>query len=119
MFGGHETGDVFPDQIEFQVDGRGRDDGLYIGMFERIGDDGDVKAIFFDVKDGEADAIETNGAFFDHEVAKFPGVFEAKKPAAVVFFDVGAGSGRVDMTLDDMPIEAAVQGHAAFEVDES
>ena len=64
MFGGHETGDVFPDQIEFQVDGGGGDDGLYIGMFERIGDDGDVKAIFFDVKDGEADAIEAKWSLF-------------------------------------------------------
>ena len=31
---------------------------------------------------------------------------------------LGAGSGRVDVTLDNMPVEAAVEGHAAFDVDE-
>ena len=118
MFGGHEPGDVFPDHIEFQVDSGSGDNGLDIGMLESIGDDGDVKAVFFDVKDGKAGAVEGDGAFFDHEVAKFPGVFEAKVPAAVVFFDVGAGGRRVDVTLDDMSVQAAVEGHAAFEVDE-
>ena len=73
MFGGHESGDVFPDHIEFQVDFGAGDDGLDIGMLEGIGDDGDVKSVFFDVKDGEAGAIEADGAFFDDEVAEFFG----------------------------------------------
>jgi len=118
MFGGYEPGDVFSDQIEFQIDGGSGDDGLDIGMLESIGDDGDVKAVFFDVKDGKAYAIEGDGAFFDHEVAEFPREFEAEDPAAVVFFHLGAGGGCVDVTLDDMAVEAAVEGHAAFEVDE-
>jgi len=118
MFGGHETGDVFPDQIEFQVNGGAGDDSLYIGMFERIGDDGNVKAIFFDVKDSEADAIERNGAFFDHEVAKFLWEFEAEFPTALEFLSFCAGGGGIDVTLDDMAVEPAVHDHTAFQVDE-
>jgi hypothetical protein len=118
MFGGQESGDVFPDQIEFQVDGGARGNGLDIGMQEGIGDDGDVKAVFFDVKDGEAGAVEGDGAFFDHEMAEFPGEFEAKEPAAVVFPFLGAGGDGVDVALDDMTVETAIDRHAAFEVDE-
>jgi hypothetical protein len=118
MFGGHEPGDVFPDHIEFQVDGGSRGNGLDIRMLESKRDDGDVKTVFFDIKDGKAGAVEGDGAFFDHEVAEFPVEFEAEEPAAVVFFHVGAGGGSVDVTLDDMAVEAAVEGHAAFEVDE-
>ena len=93
MFGGHEPGDVFPDHIEFQVDGGSGDNGLDIGMLESIGDDGYIKAVFFDIKDGKTGAVEADGAFFDHEVAEFPGEFEAEEPAAVVFFHVGASGG--------------------------
>src|ERR1700677_4721256 len=104
MFGGHESGHIFPDHIEFQVDFCVGADGLDIGMFEGIGNDGDVKAVLFDVKDGEADAIEADGAFFYHEMAKFLWEFEAEFPAAVELLSFCADGGSIDMALDDMAV---------------
>ena len=118
MFGRHEPGHIFPDHIEFQVDFCVGGDGLDIGMLEGIGDDGDVKAVLFDVKNSEADAIEADGAFFDHEVAKFLWEFEAEFPTALEFLSFCAGGGGIDVTLDDMAVEPAVHDHTAFQVDE-
>jgi len=118
MLLGDESGDIFPDHIEFQVDGGARDDGLYIGMLEGVGDDGDAEAVAFYVKDGQAGAVEADGAFFDHEVAELLWEFEPEFPAAVEFAAVEAGGGGVDMSLDDMAVEAAVHDQASFEVDE-
>ena len=109
---------VFTYKIEFQVDQAAGGDGLDIGMFEGIGDDGDVEFGSFDIEDGEADAIEADGAFFDDEVAEFFGEFEAKFPAAVLVGAFEAGGGGVDMSLDDVTVEAAVHDHTSFEVDE-
>ena len=87
-------------------------------MFESIGDDGDIEPGLLYVEDGEADAVEADGAFFYHEVAEFLGEFEAELPAAVEVFAIEAGSGCVDVSLDDMAVEAAVHDQASFEVDE-
>ena len=87
-------------------------------MFEGIRDDSDVEFGFFDVEDGETDAIEANGSFFDDEVAEFFREFEAVFPAAVHVFPFEAGGGGIDMPLDDMAVEATVHDHASFEVDE-
>ena len=93
-------------------------DGLDVCMFKRIGDDCHVKARFFDIKDRKADAVEADGALLDHEAAELPGKFEAKFPAAPECLSFGAGGGGIDVSLDDMAVEAAVERHAAFEVHE-
>jgi hypothetical protein len=115
---GHEAGYIFPDQIEFEVDDGPWHYGLDVGMLEGVGDDGDIEVGFLYVKDGQAGAVERDGAFFDNEVAEFFGELESVLPAAVERLSFGAGGGSVYMALDDMAIEAAVEGHAAFEVDE-
>jgi len=87
-------------------------------MFESVGDDGDVKFGFFDVKDGEADAVEADGTFFDDQVSELFGEFETVFPTAVLIGAFEAGGGGVDVPLDDMAIEAAIHDHTSFEVDE-
>jgi len=87
-------------------------------VFECIGDDGDVEFCFFHIEDSEADAIETNGSFFDDEVAEFFGKFKPEFPAAVEIAAMGAGGGGIDVTLDDMSIEPTVHAETLFEVDE-
>jgi hypothetical protein len=87
-------------------------------VFEGIGDDGDVEFCLFDVEDGEACAVEADGAFFNEEVAEFFREFEAVFPAAFPFAAFETSGGGVDMSLDDVAVEAAVQDHASFEVDE-
>lgn len=86
-------------------------------MFEGIRDDGDVEFCLFDVENGEAGAVEANGAFFNNEVAEFFGEFEAEFPAAVPFAAFETGGGGVDMPLNDVAVEAAVHDHTSFEVD--
>ena len=109
---------IFTDQIEFQVDEAFRGDGLDICMFEGIRDDSNVEFGSFDVEDGEADAIEANGSFFDDEVAEFLREFEAVFPTAIHVFPFEAGGGGIDMALDDVAVEATVHHHTSFEVDE-
>ena len=87
-------------------------------MFVGVGDDGDIEPGSLHVEDGEADAVEADGAFFDDEVAEFLGEFEAEFPAAVEFFAFGADGGGVDVTLNDMAVESAVHEEASFQVDE-
>ena len=87
-------------------------------MLKGIGDDGDVEAVFFDVEDREAGAVEADGAFFDDEVAEFFGEFEAIFPAAVEVAPLETEGSGVYVSLDDVPVEAAVHDEASFQVDE-
>jgi len=87
-------------------------------VFEGIGDDGDVEFCLFDIENGQAGAVEADGAFFYDEVAEFFGEFEAEFPAAVELAAFEAGGGGVDVSLDDVAVEPAVHGHASFEVDQ-
>ena len=87
-------------------------------MFEGIGDDGDIEPGLLYVEDSEADAVEADRAFFYHEPAEFFGEFETELPTALEVFTVQAGSGCIDMALDDMAVEPAVHDEASFEVDQ-
>jgi hypothetical protein len=113
-----QAGDVFADEVEFEVYFAAGGDGMDVRVFERIGDDGDIEFGLFYIEDGKAGTVEADGAFFDHEMAEFLWKFEAEFPAAVEVFSVEAGGGRVDMSLDDMAVEPAVHDHTSFEVDE-
>jgi len=112
------AGYVFSYDVEFEVDGVSGFNGLYISVFECVRDDGDVEFCLFDVEYGEADAVEANGAFFNDQMAEFFGEFEAELPATVLIVAFEAGGGGVDMSLDDVAVEAAVHDHASFEVNE-
>lgn len=110
--------DIFSDHIEFDIHGGAGFDGPDVSMFEGVGDDGDVEPGSFDIEDGEADAVEADGAFFNDEVAEFFWKFETKFPAAVEFFPIDAGGGGVDMALDDVSVQPAVDDEASFQVDQ-
>ena len=86
-------------------------------MIEGIGDDGDIEFGFFDIEYGEADAIDTDRAFFDDEVSEFFWELETEFAATVLFVAVDAGTDGVDMTLDDVTVETAVHTKASFEID--
>jgi len=85
---------------------------------EGVGDDGDVKPVSFDIVDGETGAVEADGAFFDDEAAELSWEFEAEFPAPFEFVAFQAGGDGIDVTLDNMAVEPAVQEHTSFEVDE-
>ena len=89
-----------------------------IGVIVSIGDDSDIEFRSFDIKNGEAGAVEADGAFFDDEVAEFFWEFEAIFPAAVEVAPLETEGSGVYVSLDDVPVEAAVHDEASFQVDE-
>ena len=109
---------VFTNDVEFEVDFIFWVNRLNISMLECIWDNGDVEFGLFNIEDGEADAVEAYGAFFNDEMAEFFGEFEAEFPAAVLVRTFEADAGGVDVSLDDVAVEATIHDHASFEVDE-
>jgi len=113
-----EAGHVFADNIKFEINGTAFCNRLNVSMFEGVWDNGDIEFGSFDIENGKADAIEADGTFFDDQVAEFFGEFETVFPTPVLIGALEAGSGGVDVALDDVAIEAAIYYHTSFEVDE-
>jgi hypothetical protein len=111
-------GDIFSYHVEFQVDPGTGDHRLDIGVVESIGDDSDIEFCFFDIKNGQAGAIEADGAFFNHQAAEFFGEFKSEFPTAVEVMALETNGSGVDVSLDDVSVEAAIHDHASFQVDE-
>ena len=91
---------------------------LNISVFEGVWYDGDVKPGLFYIKDGEADAVEADGAFFYDEGSEFFGEFEAEFPAAVEVFPLGADGGGVNVSLNDVTVQASIHLEASFQIDQ-
>lgn len=118
LAGLYHPGDIFAYHIEFQVHAGAGDDRLDVGMVVSVWNDGDIEFGFFHIKDGQTGAVEADGAFFDDEMAKFFGEFESEFPAAVEVAAFETDGGGVDVSLDDVAVEAAVHDETSFEVDE-
>lgn len=112
-----EPGNVFSDDVEFDIYLASGNDGLDIGMFIGIGNDGYVEFLLFDVKDGQADAVDGNRAFFDDQLAEFPGEFEPVFPAAAQGVLFQANGCRVDMSLNDMAVQPSIHDETSFQID--
>lgn len=111
-----EGGDVFAEDVEFEVDVGAEGDAAEVGVLHGIGDDGYAEGAGGGVAHGEADAVDCDGAFFDGEVsaaAHFGGdvVGEAEVAGAVDVFDLVADGGAVHVALDDVAVQAAVHYH--------
>jgi hypothetical protein len=118
LFNFCQAGHIFADHIEFDIHFVAGKDSFYIRVFEGVGDDGDGEIFLFYVKEGEADAIEANGTFFDDEGGEFFGEGETEFPTACLFVSIQAGGGAIDVSLDDMAVETSIHCQASFEVDE-
>lgn len=87
-------------------------------MFEGIRNDGHVEFSLFHVKDGQADAVEADGAFFYDQGGEFFREFQPELPASSQFLAFQAGGGGINVSLDDVAVEASVHEQASFQVDE-
>ena len=87
-------------------------------MLVRIWNNGNGKAVPGDIEDRQADAVEADGPLFDNEGGEGFGKFDAILPAALALCITGTGPGRVDVALDDVPVQAAAHLHTPFEIDE-
>lgn len=91
-----------------------------VGEFEGGGDEGDVEGVVVDGGDGEGDAIDGDGALGDEVFGQVSGEAEGGAPLAVGGVGgVGADefTGAVDVTLEDVAVEAVGEAHGPFGVD--
>lgn len=111
--------EVFADDIEFEIDGVADIEVLEGGVMEGIGDDGYGEGVIFGGDNGEADAVDADGAFIDEEVFGGGFVAEGVVPRAVGIAAVNAGGGIVHVALYEVAIESGVGEHGAFEINEA
>ena len=117
-----QSGDVFAEDVEFKVDDGAYTDVAEVGVLEGVGDDGDLEGVAGGVADGEADAVDGDGAFVDGEItlpghlAVF-GVFEGEVGGAVGIVHRDTLGRFIDMTLNDMTVESSIHQHGAFYID--
>lgn len=109
--------DIFPDDIELEVDRRAGNKVMEVRVLPRVGNDGHGKGTLRGVYHGQTDAVHTDGAFWHSDVAAGGIVAEMKKPASIFFNDRFAGGRRIDVALYDVTVEPAVHGHASLQVD--
>ena len=109
--------DIFPDDIGFQVD-----DSPWMLIHEGrighgMGNDGNGKLAVADGYDGQADAVDGDGPFFDNERFHIFRDGNGDDPGNAVRRDAGDMADAVDVAADDMAAQAAADLHGPFEVD--
>src|SRR5690349_10192724 len=89
---------------------------MKIGVLVSVRDDGYLERVFADIESSKADAVDRDGAFFDHEFSEFFGEFEFVFKAAVLVFDLFTDGSGINMTLHKMSIDAGGRQEASFKV---
>jgi len=117
-----QTGYVFADDVELEVDDRAHADVLEVGVLKGVGDDGHLEGVACGVTDGERHAVDGDGALVDGEiaVASLVGievVGEGEIGGAVGVGHGGAAGCLVDVALYDVAVKTAVHQHGALYVD--
>ena len=112
---------VFPDDVELDVDDGSFFDGMEVGVVEGVGDDADLEGVGCGTANGETDAVDCHATFIDGEIPVLDHlfvalVFEGVLVAALLVFHSDASGGLVNVPLHDMPIKAAVHQHRALHI---
>ena len=90
---------------------------MEVGVLESIGDDSHPKGGFLNVKGGQADAVDGNGAFFNDQGRELFGEFKIYFKAADFIPDLFAGSGGVHVPLYKMAVHPGGREQASLQVD--
>src|SRR5450631_1906910 len=85
-----------------------RKDCFYIRLLKSIGYDSCSKAPFLYIKNGETDAVEANGTFFNYKMAELFWKFKTEYIAAFQFLSFCADRCNIHMSLNKMAIQATV-----------
>ena len=112
---------VFPNDVELDVDDGSLLDGVEVGVVEGVGDDADLEGVGSRAADREADAVDGYAALIDGEVAvahHLPCAFmsEGVLVAALLVLYGNARGGLVNVSLHDVPVQASVHQHRALHV---
>ena len=109
--------DVFGEHIEFQVDSVTDFSGAEVGGFARVGDDPGGEVIRANFGDGEADAIDGDGALEDEVAGGLGREGDLEEEIGAAGFQLEDGGGAIDVALDEVAAHAGIGAHGAFEVD--
>ena len=112
---------VFPNDVELDVDDGSLLDGVEVGVVEGVGDDADLEGVGCGTTYGEAHAVDGHASLIDGEIAVLDHllralVFEGVLVATLLVFHSDASGGLVNVPLHDMPIKAAVHQHRALHI---
>ncbi len=107
---------VLAQNVEFQVNGITRLQGMKIGVLVGIGDNRDAKRIRPGVEHRKTHAIDANGAFFDQNIAQGAIKREVKEPTPLPFLDGSTYASLVHVPLHNVPVESAIGGHAPLQI---
>ncbi len=112
---------VFPNDVELDVDDGSLLDGVEVGVVEGVGDDADLEGVGCGAANGETDAVDCHAPLIDGEIAVLDHflralVFEGVLVAALLVLDGDADSSLVNVPLHDMPVKASVHQHRALHV---
>src|SRR5580700_10342504 len=116
---GDEALDIFCKYVGFDVDGvvdRHRAD---VGVPISEGDDGDVRdtVVCFPTRDGEADAVDGDRAFFGDVLAQILRDADGEPPVVAFGNETRDAADSVDVALHEMAAEPRGGGERALEVD--
>lgn len=112
---------IFPKDIEFDINLRAGLDTAEISIFVRIRDYRHLKRVIRRLANRQADSINRHGALVDRDISTLGElwrhfIFKSIIPAAVNLVQVRADRRRIDMTLHDVTVETAVNTHAALKI---
>ena len=115
--GGEHFLHVFAEDVGFDVhriagaaDGERR-------LFERVRNEGDAEEGVADIDQREADAVDGDGAFGDHQLGEFGGHVEPHFHPLPFRLDARDGSEAVDVALHEVAAESGLRGEGAFQID--
>lgn len=111
-------GDIFSNNIELYINFLSGGEGLEVGMFPGIGNNGHGEGVCLRSDDGEADSIDANGSFVYYYLFGRVGELKVKIPGSagcLYFFTEGEG---INMALNKVPVYTIVQGQAAFKINQ-
>ena len=113
----HQSGDVFPDDVELDVYDGSDPEGVEIRMLVGIRDDRHLEGIVAGVDHGQAHAVHGNRPFLVRDVPGRRVVGEREVSVSFGFFDRGTDRRLVYVPLHDVSVQQGVRLHAALEVD--
>src|SRR5262245_53423781 len=114
--------DVFAENVDFEVDGVAGGAVADIGVLIGVGDDGDVGDGVFPAGDGEANAVDGNGALRDDIPSECSGDVNAEEPALIAGgvrafrSEAGDSADRIHVTEDEVAAEFFAGGEWLLEV---
>jgi len=107
---------VAGDQVDFDVDGGAFGERFQVGRRERFRDERDLKSVFIEQADGQADAVDGDAPLKARYLAKRRGNSIANIVELPSFFYIFYRAHEIHVPLDHVSVQFVAQFHRGFEV---